>query len=115
MNGTADFWYSGLTGDLWVEYKWIDRKTGEIDVSKQLSALQRHWLNSRTKEGRNVAVIVGTPQGSQIFVNGTWERMHPIEVFTLTDAQVAQYITGRCLYGVSEGTSTNCIGSKFDV
>ena len=114
-NGTADYWYSGNKADLWIEYKWADRKQGNIDVGNLLSALQKHWLNSRTNEGRNVAVIVGTPRGSQIFVGGTWERMCPIEEFVLTDAQVAQYITGFCLYDVSESSGKNCNGSKSDV
>jgi hypothetical protein len=114
-NGTADFWYSGSRADLWVEYKWANRVQGDIDVYSLLSALQRHWLASRAAEGRNVAVIVGTPQGNQIFVGETWKQSFPIGAFTLTDAQVAQYLAGFCLNDYSEVLSKGCNGHKPDL
>lgn len=77
--GTADFWYSGNKADLWIEYKWlpsIPKRTYNLIDSRKpsLSKLQQKWLANRIKEGRHVAVIVGTPIGAIILTNSTWEK-----------------------------------------
>jgi len=61
--GTADVWYSGDVGDLWVEYKWIPALPASWIVVPDLTALQLDWLGSRTLEGRDVWVAVGSPEG----------------------------------------------------
>lgn len=61
--GTADVWYSGDKGDLWVEYKWIPKLPTSGPVKPDLSQLQLEWLISRAEEGRNVVVAVGCPDG----------------------------------------------------
>ena len=62
--GTADVWYSGMRGDLWVEFKWIPKLFDNVDVVvPDLSKLQLDWLISRKLEGRNVGVAVGYPSG----------------------------------------------------
>lgn len=73
--GTADVWYSGDGGDLWVEYKFIQKPPNKahIDVKKELSPLQLQWLRDRYLEGRNVCVILGTPLGGWIYENLEWE------------------------------------------
>lgn len=65
--GIPDCYYSGVDGDLWVEYKFVAKipKNGMVKIA--LSALQRQWLEGREREGRNVAVIVGSPEGAVIF------------------------------------------------
>lgn len=61
--GTADVWYSGITMDLWVEWKWLSSAPKKKKVVPALSALQIVWLKSRVAEGRSVKVFVGCPSG----------------------------------------------------
>lgn len=69
--GIADCWYSGKTGDLWIEYKFLelpkrpDTVLAFADTKKpySLSTLQQEWLRGRCDEGRNVGVIVGSADG----------------------------------------------------
>lgn len=72
--GTPDYWYSGQL-DLWVEWKFIKAPklgTTMIDLCRTLSALQQKWLADRSREGRNVWVIVGCAQGGVVFQQGGW-------------------------------------------
>lgn len=62
--GVPDAWYSGPGGDLWIEYKYLQRQPRRWYVPK-LSELQIAWLNDRHSEGRRVAVVVGCPDGAQ--------------------------------------------------
>jgi hypothetical protein len=63
--GTADMWYSGHRGDLWIEYKFL----AEIPrvVLPDLTPLQRQWLDRRYDEGRKVWVIVGCHEGGVVY------------------------------------------------
>lgn len=79
--GTADWWYSGITSDLWVEYKFLPRVPQKGVVKADLSALQSQWLQGRYKEGRNVAVIVGCPLGGVILRDLEWEKEIPVLEF----------------------------------
>jgi hypothetical protein len=97
--GTPDVWYSGNYGDLWVEYKWISKPAlkARIYVHKLLSGLQAKWLRERYSEGRNVAVILGTPVGAWVYEGGDWEGHHAptrntIERAGLTPVHIAEYI-----------------------
>lgn len=82
-NGIPDCYYSGSAGDLWVEYKWIPklpvRNSTEIKID--LSPAQLLWLHGRCKEGRNVAVIVGSPEGCVILTDCRWEQPLTSEQF----------------------------------
>ena len=74
--GTADCWYSGPKGDMWIEYKWIDAipKRKNTAVIPDLSGLQKEWLHDRFAEGRTVCVVVGSPEGGVWFSNPeSWE------------------------------------------
>lgn len=76
-SGTADYWYSGNKADLWIEYKWLKKiPTKIINLSSGdkplLSALQQKWLTARDNEGRNVAVVVGFPEGAIILQKNMW-------------------------------------------
>lgn len=71
--GVPDVWYSGISGDIWIEYKWLKSKPSK-KFKPNLSALQIKWLRERHSEGRNVAVIVGCPEGVVILKNLTWEH-----------------------------------------
>lgn len=79
--GTADVWYSGDRGDLWVEYKFIERIPRSAEILPDLTPRQKRWLNNRFDEGRNVAVVLGTPTGGVIYRNKEW--MRPLDHVTL--------------------------------
>lgn len=73
--GTADHWYDGPKGDLWIEWKFIrvpKRDTTSICLiepygKSALSELQQEWLRERYRNGRNAWVIVGCKEGGVIF------------------------------------------------
>ena len=85
--GIADSWYSGKKADLWVEYKYVKDLPVRANVKIDLSRLQKDWLKSRHAEGRNVAVIIGSPDGGVIFHGSEWEMYAddgiPITTFRL--------------------------------
>jgi len=98
--GTADIWYSGTLADLWVEYKWLSilPKKALVNIEKELSPLQQQWLKGRHKEGRNVAVILGTPEGAWVFEGVSWETpLNPDTIRTqgFTKQTIAEYIKKR--------------------
>lgn len=98
IGGTADSWYSGKKGDLWVEYKFLPSipQRGIITAKRLgLTALQLDWLEGRYKEGRNVAVIVGVPGGGIIMRDLLWAKDLPASIFAkrISDAAIAEWIT----------------------
>ena len=66
--GVADAYYSGEEGDLWIEYKYLPAlpKRSTTPIRTCLSAQQRLWLTRRHSEGRQVAVVIGSPDGAVI-------------------------------------------------
>lgn len=87
-SGIADVWYSGLEGDLWIEYKFIvlpKRDSTVIDLvggkNPDISALQQKWLRDRHSEGRNVGVIVGCKEGGVYFPGTSWGCTYTTEQF----------------------------------
>ena len=100
QGGTADVWYSGSLDDLWVEYKWLAKLPvrAPVQLTKELSPLQQQWLSGRHAEGRNVVVILGTPEGAWICEGVDWEEpIDPDAVRTrnMTKLEVANYIKQR--------------------
>lgn len=78
LSGPADSWYSGPSSDLWVEWKYLVLpKRSSTLVKAALTPLQEAWLRDRHLEGRNIAVIVGCPEGGVIFRDLSWET--PLE------------------------------------
>lgn len=73
--GTFDDWYSGYPNDLWIEYKY---QVSLGSVKPALSPLQYLWGSQRFDEGRNVAVIVGMPQGGIVLYREEWESRIPV-------------------------------------
>lgn len=102
-SGTADVWYSGNDDDLWVEYKFITKvpKQAPIWMDKMLSPLQMDWLERRYLEGRNVVVILGSPDKGYVFETPKmWQDcLLPDELRErgLTKQQVADYIWRRTM------------------
>lgn len=77
-SGTADWWYSGAKADLWIEYKFIPRIPVRALIVPDLSPRQKDWLDGRLSEGRNVAVIVGCPEGGVLYRERFWlEALEP--------------------------------------
>lgn len=77
QGGVADAYYSLRGGnDLWVEYKYLPKlpKRPDTPVHYGLSALQLDWLRARQLDGRNVLVIVGSPQGHRVLSHSAWEK-----------------------------------------
>jgi hypothetical protein len=114
-NGTPDFWYSGSKADAWVEYKWLLSvpRIG-CDVTKELSALQRRWLNLRMQEGRLVIVIVGSPQGCAVLFNGAWNARVPLEEFRYAPSEVSALLT-ETIHALSEIAGQSCNGDQPDI
>ena len=72
LSGTADVWYSGVNGDLWVEYKFIAKVPRSENIFPAITPRQQRWLDNRCDEGRNVAVVLGTPNGGVIYRDKQW-------------------------------------------
>ncbi len=94
QNGVPDCYFSGSKRDIWIEVKWVKlpkRDTTLIDVG--LSELQKRWLAGRFKEGRKVAVVVGSSQGCCI-LRGVrmFEKISKTDLY-LPKASVAEWIT----------------------
>jgi hypothetical protein len=79
--GAADDWYSGLGGDLWVEYKYVHPLPVRVPIEPAVSGLQYDWLVSRAAEGRNVAVVVGCKDGGVIIRAPAFRDKIPPEEF----------------------------------
>ena len=100
QGGVADSWYSHGR-DLWVEYKWLEKLPVRVplDITKgedpMLSKLQQDWLKDRHAEGRDVAVILGTPKGGIVFPGVQWLDPIPakdIEDRLMTVDEVAEWL-----------------------
>jgi hypothetical protein len=69
-SGTPDFYYEGLGGILWVEYKWIpfewqkNKEASKICSTKSWTH-QRHWLERAYSNKIPSNVIIGIGLGRQ--------------------------------------------------
>lgn len=72
LSGTADVWYSGMHGDMWIEYKYVPELPVRANVVPDLSYNQLTWLLRRSYEGRSVFVVVGSPQGGVALHRPEW-------------------------------------------
>lgn len=92
-SGVLDCWYSGTGGDLWAEYKWLAQVPKRAPVRPTLSEKQKDWMRERHAEGRNVAVIIGTPDGAVIYPGTSFENPKPAsELEFLTRNALANWI-----------------------
>ena len=75
LGGVPDLWFSGNSADLWVEMKYLPRvpRRDSVVPTELLSKLQAQWLERRHKEGRQVAVIIGCPDGGVVLPGITWQ------------------------------------------
>lgn len=103
--GTADYWYSGDKGDLWVEYKFTPSLPRSNDYSLNLTPRQVRWLTDRHEEGRTIAVILGVPNGGIVFPGNSWNRKFStakLQARVLTRKELAAWVlakvgTSRCV------------------
>jgi hypothetical protein len=96
LAGTPDVWYSAPAADMWVEYKWIPKIPRSNAIAVGLTPRQRLWLDSRWNEGRNVAAILGSPDGAVIYTGGAWgAALNTEQVVSMlrTRHEVAAFIT----------------------
>lgn len=85
--GVADAYYSGGKGDLWLEYKYVKElpARGNTVVRTSLSPQQKLWLNRRHSEGRNVGVVIGSPDGIVLLTSPeAWEKPLILDDFIRT-------------------------------
>ena len=75
LGGVPDLWFSGNSADLWVEVKYLPRvpRRDSVVPTELLSKLQAQWLERRHREGRQVAVIIGCPDGGVVLPGITWQ------------------------------------------
>lgn len=73
IKGVPDAWLSGSQEDLWIELKYLQKLPPIVDCTKLLTVLQQDWLESRHREGRNTAVLVGSPEGHKLYVGLEWK------------------------------------------
>lgn len=106
--GIADCWYSGVGGDLWIEYKFLvlpKRDSTVIDLvggkDPALSHLQQAWLTDRHNEGRQVGVVVGCKEGGAWFPGTTWKATYTTEV--LRAALVSRQEVAKTILNYMEG------------
>ena len=108
--GTFDVWYSGKTADLWIEYKWVHRIPKSDILVPELSELQLKWGRGRTKEGRSLNVVVGSPLGGVIFnTPDSWEAgIGECSKFLLDKRQIANRISALTTgEGIDDGRSSS--------
>lgn len=94
-SGTPDVWYSGDLGDLWIEYKYIPKIPTRSLTVPDLSDRQKRWLGNRLDEGRNLAVVLGTPKGGVIYRDRAWLLpLTPVELCDqiVSNDEVANWI-----------------------
>lgn len=98
QNGVADAYFSGPAGDCWIEFKYIKAPKRENTVIKpDLSALQLKWLTERYKEGRTVALVVGSDIGCYIQPHQSFDKPILKKCLRLTKKQIVEWITTQTL------------------
>jgi len=88
--GVPDCWYSGPNGDLWVEWKLLPKMLTRH--KPKLSKKQLEWLSDRYDQGRQVAVMVGSPQGTMIYLNKDWTSQQKVDRL-YSRQEIADWIT----------------------
>ena len=98
--GTPDQWYDGCAYDLWIEWKYAPKIPKVLNLlnttTPKLSDHQQNWLERAYRNGRNVCVIVGFPEGGIILSEMAWEQPLPkavVEEMLFTRKELAEYIT----------------------
>jgi hypothetical protein len=96
-SGTPDVWYSGHLGELWIEYKFIERIPKNAEILPEVTSMQAKWLANRLAEGRNVAVVVGSPEGGVIYRRANW--LIPLSPAEFRKQMVGKEAVATWIYG----------------
>lgn len=88
--GVPDCRYSGYKATLWIEWKYIHKLPKKH--KPRCSPLQIDWLREEYERGRNVAVMVGSPEGIALYRNLDWETQQPTAPRLLTKDQALDWI-----------------------
>jgi hypothetical protein len=112
--GVPDAYYSSNKTDLWIEYKFLQSLPKKSKVVPNLSRLQLKWLQNRHKEGRNVAVVVGSPEGSFILTDPIYwsEGFIPNSFKSHSKKEVALWIES---FVHEEGAQSNAKRAKQSI
>ena len=104
--GTPDEYYEGNQDILWIEYKYLRALPPELNLSNPkaptcCSPLQLRWLKRAYENGRNVAVILGTPMGGFIYRYLDWMETYSREILLehrlLSRKEIAQWIVSQTM------------------
>lgn len=87
--GVPDCYYSSNVRDIWIEFKYLKKLPKK--VLPALRPLQKKWLNERHDQGRNVFVVVGSPEGCLIYKDKEWLE-HKSSSLAVTRAELIQWI-----------------------
>lgn len=98
--GVPDNWYSGRFRGHWSEFKWLSKlptvhfhlRTG---ANPKLTDQQNLWLSRRYDEGRDVSVIVGSPDRCIVLLDKEWEEAVEVERMTMSHRDVIDWIVER--------------------
>jgi|LWDU01.1.fsa_nt_gi hypothetical protein len=93
-SGVADAYYSSPLGDLWIEYKFYPKGLPNR-IKPKLSKLQLRWLYNRYKEGRDVYVIVGSPDACIIYEHLSWTSYKHTETDSISRPELVKWIQGK--------------------
>lgn len=97
--GVPDCYYSGSQCDLWNEHKYLPKLPPTIDPTKLLTKMQQLWLEGRCREGRHVAVIIGSSEGHVLLHGLRWQTPIDREDFRArmkNKKELAEEITKFC-------------------
>ena len=92
-NGLPDLYFSGIAGDLWLEVKFIKLPKRDTTLIKPgLSELQLNWLTKRYKEGRSVALLIGSDEGCYVQQHPSFDKPINKHTFKSTRQQIVEWI-----------------------
>ncbi len=97
--GTPDCYYSGSTGGLWSEHKYLRSIPKTVDVTRITTPLQQQWLEGRHREGRSVSMLIFTPDGGVLLHGLSWQLTYSREEFKAMEVsmnQLAELIVAFC-------------------
>lgn len=100
--GVPDAFYCDQGQVLFVEYKYVPKlpKREKTILSPKLSGNQELWLTQRYSQNVPVAVVLGTPIGSVMFVNCSWEQgisLAKLKEISLSSKGIANIIHNHCI------------------
>ena len=111
QGGVADAYYSG-DRDCWIEYKYLKSlpKRSDTLIKIDLSPLQQEWLRERHNQGRNVSVVIGSPDGAMILSGTSWNRSISTAEFlssAVDKSEIVAYIREQVRSTTQEGRSND--------